>query len=87
MIDCKLGPDPRGNYIQMKISMMDHEIMCKQTVDENFCNCNAEDLEEIKIISTLSIENVLEEFYTGETITKEVIVEVEVENDVPNLED
>lgn len=35
MLDCKFGP----NEIEIEISLMDYEIMCKYTVDRNFCQC------------------------------------------------
>ena len=32
-LKCKLGPNDRGEYISVDISLMDYEIMCKQTED------------------------------------------------------
>ena len=42
-MNCKLGPNPDGKYITVEISILDYEIMCKQTVNTEFCDCQEAD--------------------------------------------
>ena len=42
-LDCKLGPNAQGNYVSVKIPILDYEIMCKQTGD--FCNCDTGEID------------------------------------------
>ena len=53
---------------------MDYEIMCKQTEDKDFCDCETE---KVKLIDKSAQDNVLEEFYISRTVTKEVYIEPE----------
>ena len=79
-LSCKLGPNLQGRYITVDISLLDYEIMCKQTVDTEFCDCDG--TEEIKIVSQDATIDTLKEFYITKTITKEV----RVESDAMDLE-
>ena len=74
-MNCRLGPSPEGNYIDVEISLLDYEIMCKQTIDSNFCDC--EGVDSFNIINSKQSDFTLEEFYVTKTITKEVLVEPE----------
>ena len=42
-MNCKLGPTPTGSFLDLQMSLMDYEIMCKQAVEGSegtkFCDC------------------------------------------------
>ena len=66
-LDCQLGPDAQGNFIKIKMDLMDYQIMCKQTQD--FCNC---DTGSVSINDKEAAENVMKEIYLTRTVTKTV---------------
>ena len=48
---------------------MQYEIMCKQTVDKNFCDCETDNLQQV---NAKAVDDVLTEIYVTKYITKEV---------------
>lgn len=43
-MNCLIGPTPTGDYFTIEITYLEYETMCKQAVDENFCNCETTEL-------------------------------------------
>ena len=74
LIDCSFRPTLTGPTIQVKISLIDYEIMCKQTVDEDFCECEMDAITS-KVVNETSKELTIDEFLVTKTVIKEVYVE------------
>ena len=36
-LDCLLGPNKDGKYVEIKMDIIDYELMCKQAT--SICNC------------------------------------------------
>ena len=66
-LDCQLGPDAQGNFVKIKMDLMDYQIMCKQTDD--FCNCETG---AVTINDEEAAENVIKEIYLTRTVTQTV---------------
>ena len=66
-LSCRLGPNSQGQYIDVEIDLVDYEIMCKQAVDEKFCDCQTGSL---RLVNENAAEKVREEVYVSK-ITRE----------------
>lgn len=73
LIDCKFKPGPDAPMISVQLTLIDYEIMCKQTVDENFCQCETNTLYDAT--NDVTTENTLDEFFVTKTITEKVYLE------------
>ena len=61
-IDCQFGPNSSGKFITFQVSLIEYEIMCRQTEDAEFCNCETTGLE---VINDRATESVYNELYTA----------------------
>ena len=73
MIDCKFKPGADAPVVSVQISLIDYEIMCKQTVEENFCDC---DTSQLGIsVNDKTLEDTLSQFFVTRTVTETVYLD------------
>ena len=69
-IDCLIAGS-NGKSVEMQITFADYEIMCKQAIDEDFCQCDTRGIDMASQDQT-TISSTIDEIYEANNITKEV---------------
>jgi len=80
-LDCQLGPNDRGDFVTIKMDLMDYEIMCKHSND--FCNCDTGSIS--SDVDMAAKDNVLNEVYLTRTVT-ETVYKDRIDSDIINME-